>query len=424
MSSHVPKELEDISSAEEDAMKKKRQRSTQHLQPVDHLQSNNKRHKPTSTESDSLQKYMRNSIAMPALKPLNEQAVFTEPTQGQLKLKTMEELLAEHQYMSNDKEGKPVCDIGKGKCIGEPSVTNTIPIKSTATSKIRRSGRAEKHLNALRVFAKPPVEPVVTDTNPVYHSLFKSIFEHLFVPSFTRASAVGGILTQKEVDNKLHNKQLSLELMTFGLESELLKESGRWRHNGKTYDFPECANGDQCIVADPNSTFNRIVRTSTTGAAVTRTFKPCAIMTNNELFELFEHHKQPAQRRCCVACHRYWVCWYTLDTRAARFSDIEFIKQYDTTGTITLADQDNEPAPVFQLYRNLYDHPDGYYKEIVLLPKQGDCMIEPLCRLIAPLMTIKVVPDSGGRLMVDQSALQWKPHNDFNPRTGESLASF
>jgi len=400
MSKFLDKQFEDLSSADEEALRRKRKLE-------DEAENGTKRSKAASSSKSILN---RKKIELPELKPLNDKAIESEETVNtDLEMHTIDDLF---ELFPHIKSG--TCKLSQAKIAGVRPTSNTV---------IRRSAKADNQIKELQALVQPPSIPHDTSTNPMYHEMFVDLFKkHIYTPIYMRINGLEAGLTQAQLDQKLHHRHIHLELMTASLESELLKESGRWSYevNGqhRLVDFPSCANEAECIVYNQNSELNRVMRRS--GA---RPFKPCSIMTRHEYDTLLLQNIQPRVRRCCVICHRYGVTLYTLETRASRFSNSDFIKQYDNTGDVLITTTKETP-PVYQLTRNLVDEEEGYKKQYMLMPLQGDCIIEPIARPMADKIFVNLVPGGGGRLMIDQEQLKFRRETSMEPTMSESLSHF
>ncbi len=257
--------------------------------------------------------------------------------------------------------------------------------------------------------------------------LLKEKFQQLAIPNFYNTSnALDEDITQEKLQRMLRRGQLQLPYLTAQHESELLAEAGTFRHrNGRTYDFPPCKRGKECVCMQfllPNQA---------------RPFVLTAMMYPDEYKQFLARNTKPAVTRPCVLCLRYTLVDWVVYTRSLKLSastqnqtDTEQMEPCgmtlptDSVKQSTDTEERSSPFDVYQLYYNLSDCEGGYYKEYLLQAEPSESIIQPICRLNLSFLRVQQASPGNARLVVNQNALIWSPPPSVTARVGESLQHF
>lgn len=295
--------------------------------------------------------------------------------------------------------------------------------------------RKQDHLAACRVV-------------PAQVAIFKRILSQLWQPVFFRADAFQSSQTDalegandnedqasRRLQEALRRRQLTLPVMTATLEQELLAEAGTFEFEGEMYTFPVCMNGERCIANQVEFPLgqNRFPEGMAWGSNPQR-FILTSLMYQEEYEAFIREKKPPDFIRPCVACCRHALIELV---SAIRYTRACVGSASSSSSSSSSASSSNESdwsvsrvqmaikREVFQLYRNLVNHPEGYFSEYMYIPKVGggdEPVIDPICQLSKSSMLLRCTPQ--GRRYLDQSKIVYSAPQAPPVRIGEPLQVF
>lgn len=154
-------------------------------------------------------------------------------------------------------------------------------------------------------------------------------------------------------------------------------------YNQRTYEFPACLNEQQCVA----TRFWYLIKDLQKPIILT------AMMYPPELAAFLQTGQAPLERRQCILCYRYHFCDLVLYGRSL-------------PRTVSV-----DPTCVLQIYRNLCDVDRGYLKQYMLMPMNDryEGFIDGIVQFQPTLLAAKVPANQGGRIVIDQSALIYRP---------------
>jgi hypothetical protein len=207
--------------------------------------------------------------------------------------------------------------------------------------------------------------------------------------------------------------RLHLPVMSAKHESRLLIEA---RDNvpipgvpGLVVSMPPCMYGAACVGRDNPPVIPELTEPVTFMRA----------MTEEEYTALVRTGAQPTSGpRPCVLCHRYKTVCY-----AYRFHRVR------STLPPSARIEHEQPGEVLQLWCNLVDQADGYWKDFIYQPSDGEILVSPIVFGFSHLRAYKKPATTPGAMTtslwrVDQSALMWAAPAMPEARTGEPLRNF
>jgi hypothetical protein len=281
-------------------------------------------------------------------------------------------------------------------------------------------------------------------TQPARQRIFQDIRDQLYSPMFftpdmamassASASASPSSMKQEEsrvstyLEQALRKGIIRHIVLPCDVESELLAESGRFKHvNNNVYDFPPCMRGSDCVGmtldfpgmhATENLTYDAEEKKYTSGFVFTQ------LMFPDEYADFIQNQIQPQNQRPCVACCRHLATMAVLAIRSCNASVSPGMNAIPEIQMFLNRE-------VIQLYRNLVDQVGGYYSENSLIPRaQGDePIVNPICMLNLSSVKVRRLSNSGltpggNRRYLDQSLLVYRPPQLPTPGIGQSLQSF
>jgi len=78
---------------------------------------------------------------------------------------------------------------------------------------------------------------------------------------------------------------------------------------------------------------------------------------------------------------------------------------------------------IYQLYRNLFNEPEGYFRDYALIMRPEEAIVDSIVLLNISMLRLRTDPATKRRV-VDQSFLLWKSVPPCAPRVGERESVF
>lgn len=338
-------------------------------------------------------KALTNVTQMPAPVAPSGAVYITIPEEQHPNMKTIRELVAEHVHLDIKKS----CDMAVNKL-----------------SSKQRSNASTQNIDVLRGEMKIVDHERAAQVNPWQHELFQQKLSQLPRPEyFFRSIQIQ--LSHDELIAGLRRKQLHVPLLTARYEQDIMGESGTFTiADGVTRTYPQCKRGDQCVtnvynIPDPDNV-GRFVGTS--------------LMYPEEKEEYAESGIPVGfQPRPCVLCCREILCDWVLFLRSMTMANESEQSSEKSAANFKYVMDKNH---VYQLYRNLIDQKDGYYREYMLIPRADECIVDPICMFTISVLKLKRL--SNGRRTVDQRAMMYGTGDgkgdNAKPVMGETVLNF
>jgi hypothetical protein len=390
----TPVAQSEVSSAEEEDVKRTRKRR-QPIQ-VQYLQDNPPPPAPVDSIADGAIQWLGID---PNLQP---------------HLHTITDLVNKHVHLNVQDPHQASCNFVKTKL-------NKAESKKNDDASSSSSAAVTTDLQEIKAAAGSLVHEAreaVTQIDPWVSELFKAKLQELPVPNYFFQDA-SHINSTEDIYRLLRRKQQHVELFDFAYEQLLLGEAGTFMLQPKAHmpaypvTFPPCNKGDACCGKVIN-----IPDMENVGP-----FVLSQVMYRDEYETLLftEGAAPPPPRACILCCRRLLVDWVTWNRTITMTSEVQ-----TGTSTASRAHRFSETAPVYQLFRNLVNEPNGYFGQYVLTPQEGDAIVDPICMFIVPLLKRVKWELSPGchRRYIDQSLMQWRPTSSAVPKIGESIQNF
>jgi hypothetical protein len=216
--------------------------------------------------------------------------------------------------------------------------------------------------------------------------------------------------TDKQLNDMLRRKQVSLPLLTAEYENEMLQEAGYFYHPlfDRPYNFPACRAGTNCVAS----------RKRFRSQPKDKPIIMMSLMYENEYRAFIEQETPPPSIRWCILCLRERL--------------VEFMTHVRTLKSSNQMLGENSPAYfrfhlpreiLFQMHRNSFDCEGGYYGKYMLRAESNEAIIEPICRLNKSVCEMKQ-NKSTGRWYYDTTPTHWKPPILPIPRCGDNIKNF
>jgi hypothetical protein len=393
-------EMLDISSADEDNQKRAVLRKKQ------------------TTKSHSVPQAISIQLLPPDLRHLSTTKGLSADSVPQIK--SMSQLVLDNPHMGVGEKGQPLCEVGAMKLsnVHQKRKSAAATASDLAITSDKKTIRLVESLLTAGAEAGAAIIQEEHKTQSAKPSWFahqvRAKFDALYIPRFYQHTVSANQISDEVLAACLRRGQLFLPLMPAQLESELLCESGRWEYmygnTVKTYDFPPCARGAQCL-------------SMTEDLELPHPFTCTAMMYPDEWLNFLETGVPPTSRRPCVLCLRDTVVDYVVYLRQQKMYSDMAAQSREATPTYQNGDS---TQGVYQLYYNLVDQPGGYYQEHVLQPAVGENIIQPVARPSLSFLGVKMMANR--RLYFDQSAIVCN-HSAFSkeqlqPHIGENLHHF
>jgi len=416
--------MSDVSSAEEETKRRFRVRHKQ-----------KRKHQPAA------------ELKVPDV--LDDMAEYTTMEEEDMpKLKSIQEFAQQHAHTAIPiDQQKPMCEEAEPYMSQSMSLFHSIASSAPAASAAAAPASASSSSSSSSSGLIPDVQARLIEeqkracnVKPAQSFLYTRLVNQLWNPVFycenaassssSSNSAFSAMLgesedqTSQRLQEALRRRQVHLPIMPASLESELLAEGGKFIHCGREYDFPKCVNGNRCIamqidfpLADPVDAFR---------SQKPQRFILTSLMFKEEYEAFILNRTPPSCIRPCIACCRNTLVQIVAVTRYTNACASASAADGDNTNNIDHSVprvQIEVKKHVFQLYRNLVDQQNGYFKEYMFIPKIGDeAVIDPICLLSKQSLMLRVTKE--GRRYLDQSRIVYQPPRVPIPRIGESLQVF
>jgi hypothetical protein len=271
----------------------------------------------------------------------------------------------------------------------------------------------EESKNAHRTQADFARAMAVEREDPLTTRIFRQHMARLPRPEFVSevfdsAHVANSAEQQTHTIALIKSRQRFLPIMSSMYESLLLRESGNYQVKLPT--------GETRIIRFPPCKFVTECYAYTNWRTIQGLEKPivlCGILLPHELQQKRKFDVQTHGARPCVLCYRFACENQVLWERFRRSSQ-----------QVTV-----DPAFFWQLYRNPYDVPGGYFSEYMIFPNsnQHEQFVDPIVSLRPNLL--RATFDTLNRcVVIDQSAMVWKPRSASvavgEPLVGEPLRDF
>jgi len=223
-------------------------------------------------------------------------------------------------------------------------------------------------------------------------------------------------MAEDKMQDALRRRQLELTLMKASFEQELLQESGTFVcADGVTRTFPPCSFRENCVCT---VLFARIQHSeagvSTTPFACTQMFYP------EQYSEFWKSGKIPQSPTPCLLCCRKTLADAVVHSRLSNTASTEDEAALMEGTTFVRAKQGYE---IYQLYRNLFNEPEGYFRDYALIMRPEEAIVDSIVLLNISMLRLRTDPATKRRV-VDQSFLLWKSVPPCAPRVGERESVF
>lgn len=312
---------------------------------------------------------------------------------------TVAELVAKNVHLNIHQKPRQVCSLVDTKLAqpGKPGKSATAPDAVTKT---------EEELETQQV-QEAAVDPwQVVSFNEMLQSLPRPKYNFRSLDRQFDA-------THQQLIDSLRQGKVELPLLTAEFESELLAESGTFRHRkGAVVSYPACRRGNECVCMTMGIPGMELTENKTNN---TGRFICTAFMYPEEYRNLIYKGVVPRGDRECILCCRYLLSrWITflrgMDMAGESGTEANFQFQID-------------PSHVYQLYYNLCDRPMGYYRHCMLIPRPEETLISPICMLNLSLLKVQRDPVTGRRI-INQSLLIYQQPVEAVPQLGERMNFF
>jgi len=337
---------------------------------------------------------------------------------GDTRLKALTELLAEQNYMANNKDtGVPSCVFAARKSDFHASSSSvadvSAAVKIEAGTEVKREKKQRRLDTSLATSCHTPEQVQAMHTlqlavNPWTNEAFKQSLARIPQPKYFDADCSQGACSEADLQARMREGRASLKLQLADHESSIFAQAGRFqRADGSFAVYPACMKGkEECIGYTNYSSF----------PGLTEPIVFTAVMFPNEV----EHGSSSTHiQRMCIACSRYLLVSHVVLVRRLAMRGGPELLQPDESRPF-----ERKCAQILQLYRNLCDMEGGYSSEYMVHPSVNEPIIDPMARLNRTRLRAYRDASQGGRWCIDQSAIVWKPAALATPRTGESVQDF
>lgn len=233
-----------------------------------------------------------------------------------------------------------------------------------------------------------------------------------------------------EMYEQLRSEQLHLPCMTASHESQLLRESGQFQYKDRQVSYPACVLDTRCV--GHTITLSGQVRKCTF----------IALMFESEWDDLLHRGRQPVSRRPCILCYRRWHTQLLVRSRHLHIKEQQSWPREDSSSSptdtmpklekdapLTSSSSSSVPRvrlaerPILQSYYNLVDEQEGYLYPYMLLPQNGEILMQPVCGLNLDVLRMRM-DTSQNRQYVDQTAIVYTSRITHAPNIGERVKDF
>jgi len=310
----------------------------------------------------------------------------------------------------------------------------------------------DDELTAALLFKKDHIKAIQID--PWIYPQFQQKINSLPVPMFV-AEVNGDIVTATAAEKLLSAGLRVTPLTTWDHDDELLKEAGKWMHNGDMRNFPPCSEGKLCtgmtLCIPGMEKIKRKRHVVVHGRTVEEEYTLqgvifTQIMYRDEYNFFLATNTPPSSKRICLMCFRklfpdqlYYIrsmngvtkmnsnnpSHVSVNSNNSNSSKSEM----DTTTNAfnsqnTLADFKYETDRKTPQYGwNLCDTEGGYYSEAMCHPIAGvDVGLNPVAGL--NLSYIEAETEPSGRVKINQDMIKFKRKPLPLPNIGETRQDF
>jgi hypothetical protein len=336
-------------------------------------------------------------------------------------LHTITDLVNKHVHLNVQDPHQAQCSFVRSKLAKGEADSSHASATTTVNDDVKSVKDAAGHLVPEDRDAAVAHDPWVTE-------LFRSKLQQLPVPDYYFHDPTETNTTADDIYALLRRKQQQVELFDFAYEQLQLGEAGTFfvqpkaQQAARAVTFPPCSRGSACC-----GMLNGIPDPDKIG-----TFVMTQMMYRHEYHTLMfsAGAAPPPARPCILCCRRLLVDWVTWNRTITMTSEVLAPDSGDndayTAQTASQLHANSHIAPVYQLFRNLVNEPNGYFSQYVLTPREGDAIIDPICMFVLPVLKRVAWPVSttATRRYIDQSLMQWKPTVHSTPRLGESIQNF
>jgi hypothetical protein len=226
-----------------------------------------------------------------------------------------------------------------------------------------------------------------------------------------------GTCTQEIIERETKRLREVQTIRGASLESYVLAQSGTFPHPaipGRRVTYPPCSRGECCL------TYREPCSVSGLDAPIIL----MSSMDEKEAEHLRSRGRVPDNfiPEPCVLCYRDIYSKLILyDRRAQMTSDPPKVTRPPTeSNPLTMG---NAMTSVLH-YRNTQDQADGYIGDFMFPFSEKEYLMQPI--VMANTSRLKAFQDTkqGGRWIVDQTALIWKPPHTVVAEVGETAMSF
>lgn len=280
----------------------------------------------------------------------------------------------------------------------------------------KRAGGAAAAAAAATAAAPHPRHPQHRENpeaKPYLVEEFQFLLSRLPLPSFTLLplGPAGPALTDQQqlwaaLKETREDRRLLLPLMRSSHESRLLAEAGTFpcpQQRGRQVTYPACQWGAACVART-----QRLHGFTPERPGVTL----MALLFEEEYETLLQSGRCSVKQRPCVLCYRFHAQDYVL-TLQPNFQRVGGVDE-----------------GVVQIYRNLCDQPQGYFREAMLHPNptRFEGFVDPIALFLRSSLRAYRDPQQGGRWVIDQSSICVPDHVSLAdaavPPVGQPLGDF
>ena len=340
-------------------------------------------------------------------------------------LKSLPQLLIDHQSLRTNIDGTPVCEQQFKALQAGSSPTRASNYKKQCASSSSSSSSSSKPITAsteceddLARALHMATRAKLPDTRGHWvRTEFETRLHKMATPEFYDVNGISGVTpTQEQLDLMLQRQQYYLPIQPAQLESSLMAESGSFvsQKSNMQYDFPPCMQGDQCVGMTQQLRMQA---------------HPCVftmVMFEKEYEYFVRTGIPPRVSRPCVMCARSYITSCTVYDRAVRMCG-DGLEEGDSVLSVQ-----RTGGVIRQWYQNLRNQEGGYHSIHMLVSNNqpGDPITEPICTPGRCVLICKNSPvlmhtqTNKPRIIIDQSAIVWKGESAPVPSVGENLLSF